>query len=337
MSEGLEKELNRLSPTFQHQQNSMQVSVNELVDKLQSNEAIIEFARFHLFQKGWTDLVIYAAYVLTKKDSIPKFVPLCEQRQLQKFFQTGSVEKIKAIYRSDVVDEQEDKAVLGDSLYALIWKPLLPYLEGIKKIDYSPAGLLYKIAFHVLPVNDKELLLDKYQLHQLFSSKEIVNEQQESSSQKSIVLFGNCAFTMDSVSFVNAHASDQSVSNMFSSSISRNNSGGWRNLPGTADEINLIHSLFEKNKLRSFVYSQEQATEERFKSLSGNSPTFIHLATHGFFLSDPEKKRQEGITADGRNSFTIADDPLLRSGIVLSGQTEFGKGCPLLKEEKTVL
>ena len=118
----------------------------------------------------------------------------------------------------------------------------------------------------------------------------------------------------------------QKVSNIFSSTISRGNSEAWRTLPGTAEEVKLVDSLFEKNKIPSVVYTQQQATEEKFKSLSGASPTFIHLATHGFFLPDPEKKKREGVSADSRNSFTLANDPLLRSGIILAGANRVWSG-----------
>jgi tetratricopeptide (TPR) repeat protein len=325
-TENLEKELSRRSSAFRDQQKAVRTSMEDVQGNLADDEAAIEFVRFSLYNKNWTDSIIYAAYVVRKNVAIPQFIPLCEEKQLVKFFQAGSAEKIKSIYRSDVVDEQDDKAVLGDSLYNLIWKPLLPYLDGIKKIDYSPAGLLYKIAFHALPVNDKELLLDKYELNQLISLREIIKvKEQNKNANNNIVLFGDCAFTMDSLSIISNPVVDQNVS-LFSSTISRGNAVAWRNLPGTAEEVNLIHSMFEKNKMSSFVYTQQRATEEKFKSLSGNSPAIIHLATHGFFLADPEKKKREGLSKDDRNSFTMADDPLMRSGIVLSGANRVWSG-----------
>jgi len=325
-TENLEKELNRRSSSFQHQQAAIHISLENVQSKLQKDEAALEFVRFRLYDTTWTDSIIYAAYLLRKTDSLPQFIPLCEERQLAKFFQAGTNEKVKAIYRSDVVDEDNDKVVLGDSLYNLIWKPLLPYLSGIKKIDYSPAGLLYKVAFHALPANDKQLLLDQYELHQLVSVKEIAERHDEDRLNNNIVLFGNSAFTMDSASMTSERRTDQKVSNIFSSKISRGNSEAWRTLPGTAEGVKRIQSVFERNNIPSVVYTQQQATEEKFKSLSGASPTFIHLATHGFFLPDPEIKKREGVSADNRNSFTLANDPLLRSGIILAGANRVWSG-----------
>jgi CHAT domain-containing protein len=325
-TENLEKELNRRSSAFQRQQAAIHITMENVRNKLQNDEAALEFVRFRLYDSTWTDSIIYAAYLLKKTDSVPKFIPLCEERQLSRFFQAGTNEKVKAIYRSDVVDEDNDKPVLGDSLYNLIWKPLIPYLSGVKKIDYSPAGLLYKVAFHALPANDKQLLLDQYELHQLVSAKELAERNEEERLSNNIVLFGNSAFTMDSASMTNESIAGQKVSNIFSSTISRGNSEAWRTLPGTAEEVKRIQSVFEKNNIPSVVYTQQQATEEKFKSLNRASPTFIHLATHGFFLADPEKKKREGISADNRNSFTLANDPLLRSGIILAGANRVWSG-----------
>ncbi len=170
-AEAGEKELNMLSSEFRNQQNALQVSLPDVQKNLQAGEAAIEFVRFQLLNKQWTDSVIYAAYIVQKNDPVPVFIPLCEEKQLIKILSPKSVsnESIKALYRSEIAGDEEQKIELGDSLYALIWKPLLPYLKGARTIDYSPVGLLHKVAFHALPAGDSQLLLDKYELRQFTS------------------------------------------------------------------------------------------------------------------------------------------------------------------------
>jgi CHAT domain-containing protein len=132
---------------------------------------------------------------------------------------------------------------------------------------------------------------------------------------------------MDSTMIVDKIPASEKANTSITANISRSeNTVGWKQLSGTADEIRNIQTLFDKNKLNTNAFTQINATEEQFKSLSGNSPSIIHLATHGFFLPDPEKKKQEGFAADERNAFTLADDPLLRSGIVLSGANRVWSG-----------
>ena len=329
-TEKLENELSRKSALFNNQRKATRISSLDIQKNLQRDEVAIEFVKFNLYNKKWTDSIIYAAYILRKNDSVPVFVPLCEEKQLGKYFSsTSGSSNIKTIYRSDPIDEDNKPSISGDSLYALVWKPLLPYLTGIKKINYSPAGLLYKVAFQALPTGDSSLLMDKYELNQFTSTRQLALIGENRLKDNSIALFGNAIFSMDSITVVKNIPASNSVNTLISATVERSDTkGGWKQLEGTANEIASIKTLFDENKITSRSYVQESATEEQFKSLSGNSPTMLHLATHGFFLPDPVKKKQEGFAADNRNAFTLADDPLLRSGIVLSAANRVWGGEP---------
>ena len=338
--ENLEKELNRKSAGFRKQQNALRISMADVQKYLGEDEVAIEFVRFDLYNKEWTDSTMYAAYILRKNDSIPIFVPLCEEKQLGKYFSsTIGAATIKAIYRSDAIDEDNKPAISGDSLYALICKPLLPYLKGIKKINYSPAGLLYKVAFHALPAGDSQLLLDKYELNQYTSTRQLALTEEKKNSTTSITLFGDCQFTMDSISIITNMAVSEKANTLITASANRGETvGSWKQLSGTAEEIKNIQTLFKQNKINTTSFSQINATEEQFKSLSGQSPKILHLATHGFFLPDPEKKKKEGFAVAEKNSFTLADDPLLRSGIVLSGANRvWSGGSPISGREDGIV
>ncbi len=329
-TERLETELSRKSAIFGNQQSAIRISTADVQKKLQQTEVAIEFVRFRLFDKKWTDSIMYAAYILHKNDSVPIFVALCEEKQLGKYFSsTAGSSNVKAIYRTDALDENDKQSISGDSLYALMWKPLMPYLKGVNKINYSPAGLLYRIAFNALPTGDSSLLMDKFELNQYTSTRQLAIPAEKKYNKNSIAIFGNCLFSMDSVAIVKYIPADENANTLITASKEKgNNTGGWKPLEGTANEIKSISSLFVNNKFSTNSFDQETATEEEFKSLSGHSPSIIHLATHGFFLQDPLKKKQQGFAADARNAFTLADDPLLRSGIVLSGANRVWRGLP---------
>jgi len=326
----MEKQINQRSSAFRKNKQGFKLSVSQFKKSLGNDEAIIEFVSFHFYNKHWTDSVIYAAFILRSQDSVPQFVSICEEKQLQPFFsKTGSASDIiRSIYRSEPADEEDNKVSLADSLYSIVWKPLLPYLNGITKINYSPVGLLNRIAFHALPVSDSILLIDKYELNRYISTSQLgLEQEEEKKTKKSITLFGDCSFSMDSTSMVKNVVGSSIVSNIYSSEVSRSGSkGGWVQLPGTAKEISEIKKLFAQNKIDTASFTQQNATEEGFKSLSGRSPAILHLATHGFFLPDPEQKRSEGLSLDDRNAFTLADNPMLRSGIVLSGANRAWEG-----------
>ncbi|OSZ81337.1 hypothetical protein CAP36_08910 [Chitinophagaceae bacterium IBVUCB2] len=321
-TEKLEKELNRMSASFRHQQLAERISINELQKKLQKDEVAIEFVSFHLYSKRWTDSVFYAACILRKDDAAPLFVPLFEERQLQHLFNsagTTATSMVNSFYRGFKV-ENTNAAALSKELYQLVWLPLEPYLIGAKTISYSPAGKLHSIAFHALQVDSNTVLMDKYQLQQYTSTRQVVLkeiEKQNKQPQK-ILLFGDASFNTDSVALAKKRESKGNSSRNIYVLQAKDTRGAWSQLPGTAQEVKAIQSLFVKNKTEAKVFTQLEASEENLKELSGKSPQILHIATHGFFLPAADNKRKEN-SISNENTFTLANDPLLRSGLILAG------------------
>ena len=337
-TEDFEKELTRKSAEFSAGQKSIRVNFTELQKKLAKDEVAIEFVNFDYYNKKWTDSTIYGAYVIRPTDSVPQFIPLCEAKKLDKLFEVAgknATTMVNSFYRGTKVTNT-NKEVLSDSLYNLVWKPLEPYLAGVKKIAYSPSGKLYAVAFNALQDANKKLLIDKYDLQQYTSTREIVLRGSDSLTTKpnNIALFGDAKFSLDTAN-MNVTFTDQNVSVNYVLPNTRgemNNS--WAALPGTFKEVNQIESLFKENKLEASVYTQVNASEQNIKSLSGQSPQILHLATHGFFLPDPalDKNKKD------KSRYELAKDPLLRSGLVLAGGNyAWGGGQPLAGREDGIL
>ena len=324
-AESLEKELNRQSSVFGNQQKTLRVTTKDIQNKLATDEAAIEFVRFRFFNKKWTDSVIYGAYILRKNDAAPQFVPLCEKKQLQQLFDSAgntATKLVKNFYRGLDVTSKET-ARLGNKMYKLIWEPLEPFLKGIKKVSYSPAGKLYGIAFHALPVDSTTILMDKYKLQQYTSTRQISfrTENKEEVKPGSIVLFGDATFTMDSLQLVkqrrNNIKTEVSSASSYISKNRGNENGAWLNLPGTGEEVKKISQLFDENRISTQSFIRESASEENLKALTDKRPQILHIATHGFFL--PESNKKKGVTVPQGNVYSLAEDPLLRTGLVLAG------------------
>ncbi|OSZ81338.1 hypothetical protein CAP36_08915 [Chitinophagaceae bacterium IBVUCB2] len=335
-TEMLEKELTRKSSAFKNQQQSLQLKINEVQKNLQQNEVAIEFVRFNLFNKKWTDSTLYAAYVLTKNNSAPIFIPLCEEKQLQKLFDsagTTASAMVSQFYRGLELKKKNTTGALGTELYKLIWQPLEPYLKNVKKISYSPAGKLYSIAFHALPVDSTTVLMDKFQLQQYTSTRQVVLREQEKQNSKPqyITLFGDASFTLDSLQLVKQKIYNPDKNNISTSIYTpkkrSDENNTWSSLPGTAQEVKTIQQVFEQNKITTKSFTQITASEENLKALSGNSPQILHIATHGFFLPESDKKKKTD-NFNNENTYTLADDPLLRSGLVLAGGNYAWSGKP---------
>jgi CHAT domain-containing protein/tetratricopeptide (TPR) repeat protein len=318
-AETLEKELNRRSSLFRNQQSAFRITMNDIREKMRPDEAAIEFVRFKLYRYTSTDSIMYAAYVFTKKDTVPYFVPLCEERQLQRLFDSAGktpAAMVNSFYRG--LSVQDRQAGMGAGLYRLIWQPLVPFLKEARVISYSPAGKLFSVAFYALPADSATLLIDKYTLQQFTSIRQLCLRTTTEPGVKplSSVLFGDADFSMDSLELVKHRAASSAAAYIPASRGS--DVGSWPDLPGTAEEVNRIRDLFLAQKISTQLFTKTAATEENLKRLTGKSPAVLHIATHGFFLADPSGKKKNTGAGEG-NTYKMAHDPLLRSGLIFAG------------------
>jgi len=301
-----------------------EIKSGDIFRSLKNSEAAVEFVAFNLYgDKGYSDSTFYAAYIITRKDSTPVFVPLFEEKQLQKLFDSAGTTAnamVSKFYRGLDMGNAGTAASLGKDLYKLVWAPLEPYLKGINKISYSPAGKLFGIAFHALPVDSTTLLMDKYDLNQYTSTRQVALRKKQEQNRKiqSITLFGDASFSLDSAAIAKTKTGNQQISNVYTPQYRGSRGGTWSELPGTAEEVKKVKQLFDQNRITTQSFTQTKATEENLKALSGNSPQVLHIATHGYFLPDPENK-QKDISLGNENTYSLADDPLLRSGLILAG------------------
>jgi CHAT domain-containing protein len=86
-------------------------------------------------------------------------------------------------------------------------------------------------------------------------------------------------------------------------------------LPGTGAEVNAIAALMQEHEWETSVYTRELALKRVVEEAS--SPRVVHLATHGFFLSDQQVVTDRlGL---GEKQSSGLEDPMLRSGLYFSG------------------
>jgi CHAT domain-containing protein len=74
------------------------------------------------------------------------------------------------------------------------------------------------------------------------------------------------------------------------------------------------------------IYSDTAATEEAFKAMDGKSPRLLHLATHGFFLPVADKRTLGKDDINAGSTFTVQQNPMFRSGLVLANGNHTWKG-----------
>ena len=78
--------------------------------------------------------------------------------------------------------------------------------------------------------------------------------------------------------------------------------------------------------MSSPLFTDTKATETRLKSYSGNSSKVLHISTHGFYFSPPDKDSLLDVRRVQGNSFSKAVEPMMRSGLLLSGANNIWTG-----------
>lgn len=300
----LERELVILSSDFSSYQGLGTHGWTDIRDGLQVGEAAIEFAHF----KAKGDSTYYAALIVTKQSDYPLFCLLFEEKRLEELI--GSVGGSSHRF---ILNLYGTLANPNTQLYELIWQPLEPYLQGYKKVYYSPAGLLHKISFAALSKGNGHVLLDDYQLMLVSTTANSVGVQHDQMDGMSqIALFGGIQYN---------HKAE---------------SGTWHPLEGTQKEIELIASLFADRGVNVVFLNDTLAKEENFKRVSPKSD-ILHIATHGFFYPDPEKQQEimemekeighvqfRGATDhQGGRVFIHSENPLMRSGLIFAGANDY--------------
>ena len=338
----MEQELSRISTAFRSRP-QQHLSPDNLAQKLRKGEAAIEFIRFPIYNGKGTDSTCYAALVLLPGNRTIHFVPLFEEKRLQQLLRktatTTSYTAVEKLYGT----KKSIKSKVADSLYQLIWKPLEPYLAGVHTVHYAPTGLLHWIAFEALPLDSVHALLEKYQLNRLLSTRSLAEATSTTNRPSSVHLWGHITYSHSrdpapySVAGRNSgnrsfKASDRNIApfNLYTWDTQkvRGAGSGWQPLPSTKTELDSLHKVFTEAGLRPEIFSGAAATEEAFKAISGNSPQVVHIATHGFFLP-LVKSRHGGRYLDGGVPFTVQQNPLFRSGLVLAGGNAAWQGLPL--------
>ena len=329
-----EQQLIQLSPGYQQMVKDRNVQWQQVQQKLQPNEAAIEFVNFHYWDKRWTDTTMYAAFLVLPKGQ-PQMVSLCNKRVLEQRI-NDALDKneiyVKKLYqvkdRGVTIEDNQKDTVPG--LYQLVWQPLDSLLTGINTIYYAPAGLLNRINLAAISYSGNKVLGDKYAFHLMGSTRDLVNYKSEhiDKTTDTLLLYGGIQYDMDSASLAQQHEKYFSTPTLNDGlAIRSGNNFNWPPIEGSAEELASIQALADSQKIPTYSFTQKQATEESFIFYTHQikSPAIIHIATHGFFYPDEQRR---SLNEEGKDApyFMSSANTLERSGIVFAGANQVTSG-----------
>ena len=342
-ADALDKSITKSSSSFEKFKKDLALNWKDVRDNLKKGEAAIEFLSFKLYDKKWTDKTLYAALVLRPGMDAPVWVQLCEEQVLKEFFaQAGGAETSQEQGRGMIpfTGAQESNPEQWDiydntKLYKTIWQPLEKILEGVTAVYYSPSGLLHKITFNAILVEGKTRLMDKYDMHLVSTTREVLYRQSKAvKAPQTATVYGGIFYDADENSMKKAARGYKAPQTRSGATLPVSGIQ-WMFLEATVSESREVQRLLTKNKTTSVLFSEYQANEESFKNLSGKKTGIIHMATHGFFIEDIEKNRERLERLGGRQS--ALGNPLLRSGLILAGANNAEAGKPVEGVEDGIL
>lgn len=267
--ERLEREINRRAR--QYVGNSDSPTWSQVQRELKPDEAAIEFI--------FSDSITGALVMLPQGQ--PRYVPLTNSyflcKQLDELNQYSMKKVVTLLYEKDVL-----------KLYDRLWKPLEGELHGITTVYFSPSGYLNQFAFHAFKCDDGSCLSDRYELHQMLSTGNMVRKEHDLAPIKSASLYGAVCYSSSQVAFTKqANYASSSIDDQRGAIVDEDEAFGY--LPFTLEEVEDVERSLRSRHIETDVFIALDATEHNFRKISKRSPDVIHLSTHGFFLYDDEQ------------------------------------------------
>lgn len=313
----LEGEISRRTAGFY--QRSRPVTLAEIQAAVPENSALIEFAAYRPFDpkapdnRGAYGDFRYVVYVIRNRGDV-QWTDLGEAKEID-----SAVDAFREALRDPLRKDAQQLARAAD---AKVLQPVRNLLTSdVTQLLISPDGELNLIPFQALVDEDGHYLLQRYSIGNLTTGRDLLRMQVPRTSKSAAVVVANPLFG-EPETITLARENSTAARHSQSAAGRRSITTGadlsriyFAPLAGTAREASAIQSLFPEAK----VLTGAQATKS---ALSGvRAPTLLHIATHGFFLSDTQQEPPSPGSKGTRaiDAPTKVENPLLRSGLAMAG------------------
>ncbi len=302
-----EAQISRRSAEFRAQ--SQAVTLQAIQAALPPQTALVEFYSYRPFNAKSTKRSEqfgpphYVAYVLHQAGEV-QWVELGAAQALD-----AAAAKLRQALRDP---KRSDVTALARALDAQVMQPVRKLLGETKHVLLSPDGALNLIPFAALVDEEKRYLVERYSLSYLTSGRDLLRLQTHSQSTQGPLVLADPDFGGATGPAVPPEAATTGRAFDLSQAY-------FTPLPGTAQEAQALQALLPQ----ATVLTRDKATEAALKQ--ANSPSILHIATHGFFLEEAtvssasDGQRLLLQQANAPTPGLKLENPLLRSGLGLAG------------------
>jgi CHAT domain-containing protein len=289
---------------------SLKFTYADVRDVLPDGAAAIEFVRI----PGKDDKEArYDALILKKGYERPERVTLCSEARLRDILSSNRY----GCYRKN-----------DHALYDLIWKPMESRLQSGDVVLYAPDGLLNMININMLCGTDGLRLCERFNTLRASSTREACKSRDY--MPLDVTLYGGLKYDMDVREMVASNKNYGGYTEASRGFLGKDRNG-ISELKYSLDEVNEIGAILHKDDIGYSLYTGTEGTEESFKSLSGHSPSILHLATHGFFMDEDNARGEDYYSRLYLADKTLLGSAMMRSGLLLSGAQNAWMGAAIPK------
>jgi CHAT domain-containing protein/tetratricopeptide (TPR) repeat protein len=315
-AERLQNEIGRRSAEFAAQ--ARPVTVGRVREALPAGAALVEFFSYQPFDtKARTraekyGAARYVAYVL-RGGGEPSWVEVGEAKSVD-----ADAAKLRAALRcpGERLAPQQCPGIpevkrLARALDERVMRPVRQLLGGARRVFVSPDGALNLVPFAALVDERGRYLVESHSFTYLTSGRDLLRLQLQSADRQPPLVVADPLFDPAQPGEGESGEGARRSADMARMSFGR--------LSGTVEEARALGAILPGAR----VLTQAAATEAALKQASG--PRVLHVATHGFFLSDqpqaaPGETRGIRLAAGGETPTSVpVENPLLRSGLALEG------------------
>jgi tetratricopeptide (TPR) repeat protein/CHAT domain-containing protein len=285
------------------------VTIERVKRAIPAGAVLVEIVFFDVFsphpnspQRQWAP-PRYAAYILPKEGE-PAWADLGD---------ASTIDRQVAEWRVALQDpRRQDVRSIARVLDERVMRPIRALLGKRRMVLLSPDGALNLVPFGALVDEHGRYLIETLALSYVASGRELLRFSGQRPSHARSVIFADPDFN---------DSSGISTLNLAKGEAPRRSAdfvrAKWTPLGGTADEARTLKHMLPG----ALVLTGAAATETALKQVRG--PRILHIATHGFFLPDQVSTARKdffgGLGPFGLAPGALAENPLLRSGLVLAG------------------
>jgi CHAT domain-containing protein len=285
------------------QQQTQPVTIAQVRARLPANGALVEivYSRpFDVAKNGWGP-PRFLVFVLRREGPL----------ECLSLGSVAAIDELALRFRRALGSPSTDPREIAREFDERVVKPIRDRLGSSTRVYLSPDGSLNLVPFSAAIDESGHFILSRYSFSYLTAGRDLIRQYSETSNPPAIFADPDFGAAGDGGETSSRGPRSADLRLIFDQ------------LPGTAAEARKIEAILPGAKL----FSGREASETALKQI--HSPSILHIATHGFFLSDQEaslgargatvayEPAPDPSTSDAALPMN-GEDPLLRSGLALA-------------------